>query len=71
MNEKMDQPAESQLVEQAPSSGCIDSFGVLYRRFYRGMVALAYSATGDICVAEDAAQETFAIACRDIVKVEK
>jgi len=68
MNEMTDQPAESQLVEQA-RDGCIDSFGVLYRRFYRSMVALAYSATGDICVAEDAAQETFAIACRDLSKL--
>jgi RNA polymerase sigma-70 factor, ECF subfamily len=68
MNEKMDQPIESQLVERA-RDGCIDSFGVLYRRFYRSMVALAYSATGDICVAEDAAQETFVIACRDLSKL--
>jgi RNA polymerase sigma-70 factor (ECF subfamily) len=68
MSEKMDQSAESQLVEQA-RDGCVDSFGVLYRRFYRSMVALAYSATGDICVAEDAAQETFAIACRDMSKL--
>jgi RNA polymerase sigma-70 factor, ECF subfamily len=68
MSETADQPAESQLVEQA-RNGCIDSFGVLYRRFYGSMVALAYSATGDICVAEDAAQETFAIACRDLSKL--
>ncbi len=68
MSEKMDQSAESQLVERA-RDGCIDSFGVLYQRFYRSMVALAYSATGNICVAEDAAQETFAIACRNLSKL--
>ena len=68
MSDTADQPTESQLVEQA-RDGCIDSFGILYRRFYRSMVALAYSATGDICVAEDAAQETFAIACRDLSKL--
>jgi RNA polymerase sigma-70 factor (ECF subfamily) len=33
------------------------------------MVALAYSAAGDICVAEDAAQETFAIACQNLSKL--
>jgi RNA polymerase sigma-70 factor (ECF subfamily) len=68
MSETTDQPTEDKLVEQA-QNGCIDSFGVLYQRFYGSMVALAYSATGDIYAAEDAAQETFAVACRDLSKL--
>jgi RNA polymerase sigma-70 factor (ECF subfamily) len=68
MDEAIKQPSDEQLVEQA-ENGCLDSFGVLYRRFYGSMVALAYSATGNIHTAEDAAQETFAIACRDLSKL--
>jgi len=68
MNESADQPIEDKLVERA-QNGCIDSFGVLYQRFYGSMVALAYSSTGNIQAAEDAAQETFAAACRNMSKL--
>jgi RNA polymerase sigma-70 factor (ECF subfamily) len=68
VSEKTDQSTEGQLVEQA-QNGRLDSFSDLYGRFYGSMIALAYSATGDIHVAEDAAQETFAIACRDLPKL--
>jgi RNA polymerase sigma-70 factor (ECF subfamily) len=68
MSDKKGLSAEDQLVEQA-QNGCLDSFGTLYRRYYGSMVALAYSATGDICASEDAAQETFAVACRDLPKL--
>ncbi len=65
MSDPSKQSADEALVEQA-SQGRLDSFEILYRRYYGSIVALAYSATGDIHVAEDAAQETFAIACRDL-----
>jgi RNA polymerase sigma-70 factor (ECF subfamily) len=68
MSEKKDLSAKDHLVEQA-RNGCLDSFGALYRRHYGSMVALAYSATGDICASEDAAQETFAIACQNLSKL--
>jgi RNA polymerase sigma-70 factor (ECF subfamily) len=68
MSETTDQPTEDKLVERA-QNGCLDSFAVLYRRLYGSMVALAYSATGDIHSAEDVAQNTFAIACRDLSKL--
>jgi len=68
MSETTDQPTEDKLVERA-QNGCIDSFGALYRQHYGSMVALAYSATGDIIASEDAAQETFAIACRNLSKL--
>ncbi|MCJ7730363.1 MAG: sigma-70 family RNA polymerase sigma factor [Sedimentisphaerales bacterium] len=68
MNEVTMQAPEGHLVEQA-CNGCLDSFGILYRRYYGSMIALAFSVTGDICAAEDAAQETFAIACRDLPKL--
>jgi len=68
MSETTKQPPDERLVELA-RNGCLDSFGTLYGRYYGSMMALAYSATGDIYVAEDAAQETFAIACRDLPKL--
>jgi RNA polymerase sigma-70 factor (ECF subfamily) len=60
--------SQEQLIEQA-RQGCIDSFGKLYEQYYNGIVALAYSALGEMGLAEDAAQETFAIACRDLTKL--
>jgi RNA polymerase sigma-70 factor (ECF subfamily) len=60
------QPSDAALVEAA-QGGCLDSFGVLYQRYHNPIVALAYARLGDRHAAEDAAQEVFAIACRDLV----
>jgi len=57
--------SEEQIVEAA-QNGHLESFGALYQRYYSSMVALAYSVIGDRNSAEDAAQEVFAIACRQI-----
>jgi RNA polymerase sigma-70 factor (ECF subfamily) len=57
--------SETQLVEAA-QNGHLESFGALYERYHNPMVALAYSMLADMELAEDAAQEVFAIACRDI-----
>jgi RNA polymerase sigma-70 factor (ECF subfamily) len=57
--------SDLKLVE-ATQNGHLDSFGALYERYHSSMVALAYSALADRDLAEDAAQEVFAIACRDI-----
>jgi len=57
--------SETQLVEAA-QNGHLESFGTLYERYHSPMVALAYSMLADRDLAEDAAQEVFAIACRDI-----
>ena len=62
---KVDVKSEAHLVEAA-RSGSLDSFGALYERYYKAMVALAYSVLTDRNQAEDAAQETFAIACREL-----
>jgi len=51
---------------KAVKGGCIDSFGCLYKQYYNSVAALAYSVTGDKDLAQDAAQETFAIACQRI-----
>ena len=51
---------------KAVKGGCIGSFGCLYKQYYNSIVALAYSVTGDKDLAQDAAQETFAIACQRI-----
>jgi len=57
--------SETQLVEAA-QNGHLESFGALYERYHSSMVALAYSMLADRDLAEDAAQDVFAIACRDI-----
>lgn len=61
----MDLDSETQLVEAA-QNGHLESFGALYERYHSPMVALAYSMLADRDMAEDAAQEVFAIVCRDI-----
>ena len=61
----MDLNDETQLVEAA-QDGHLGSFGALYERYHSPMVALAYSMLADRDQAEDAAQEVFALACRDI-----
>jgi len=57
--------SETTLVEAA-QNGHLESFGALYERYHSSMVALAYSMLADRDLAEDAAQEVFAIACRDL-----
>ena len=57
--------SEINLVEAA-QKGCIKSFGALYERYYSSMAALSFSILADRQLAEDAAQETFAIACGKI-----
>jgi RNA polymerase sigma-70 factor (ECF subfamily) len=57
--------SDAVLVEAA-QSGRLDSFGALYQRYHNPIVALAYAQLGDKHLAEDAAQEAFAIACRDL-----
>ncbi|MHC4541499.1 MAG: RNA polymerase sigma factor [Planctomycetota bacterium] len=61
----MDPNSETQLVEAA-QNGHLESFGALYERYHSPMVALAYSMLANRDLAEDAAQEVFAAACRDI-----
>jgi RNA polymerase sigma-70 factor (ECF subfamily) len=58
-------PSDADLVEAA-RQGRLDRFGILYERYHNPMVALAYAQLGDKLTAEDAAQEVFAIACRDL-----
>ena len=47
-------------------NGDIESFGELYQRHYAGVVSVAYSMLMNRHMAEDAAQESFAIACRKL-----
>jgi len=51
---------------EAAQQGRLASFGALYQRYHNPIVALAYAQLGDKHSAEDAAQEVFAIACRDL-----
>jgi len=61
----LDLNSETQLAEAA-QNGHLESFGALYQRYHSSMVALAYSMLANRDLAEDAAQEVFAIACRDL-----
>lgn len=61
---------EQNLVKAA-SNGDAESFGRLCERYYSAMVAIAYSQLADRGLAEDAAQEAFFVAFRDISKLKK
>ena len=65
MTLKSQESCDEALVEAA-QNGHLESFGVLYERYHSPMVALAYSVLGDRDLADDAAQETFAIACQNL-----
>ena len=56
---------------EAARNGQLDSFATLYQRYYNAMVAIGYSITADIHLAEDAAQQSFAIACRDLPQLRR
>ena len=55
-----------ELLVEAAQNGHLESFGALYERYHSPIVALAYSVLGDRDLADDAAQETFAIACQKL-----
>jgi len=61
---------EAELVEAA-RRGDVVSFGALYRRYYAAAVGVACSVLGDSHLAEDAVQEAFAIAWRDIDRLRR
>jgi RNA polymerase sigma-70 factor (ECF subfamily) len=54
---------------EAAQQGNLDGLAALYGRYYGSMVALAYSVLADAHLAEDAAQQAFAIACRDLPRL--
>ena len=64
----MKEESETILV-QAASNGDCDSFGRLCERYYSAIVAIAYSHLCDRNLAEDAAQEAFLVAFRDISRL--
>ena len=59
------QQTDAELVEAA-CQGDVVSFGRLYERHYRLAVGIAYSRLSDRHLAEDAAQEAFAVVCRTL-----
>lgn len=66
----MDNRTDAELV-RAAVDGDVESFGELFRRHYGTAVAIAFARLGDRHLAEDVAQEAFAIACREISRLEK
>jgi RNA polymerase sigma-70 factor (ECF subfamily) len=69
-NRDVKQNAETILLKAA-LSGDADSFSGLCERYYSAMVAIAYSRLSDRNLAEDAAQEAFYVAFRDISKLKQ
>ncbi len=65
MTAKSQESCDEALVEAA-QNGHLESFGALYERYHSAMTALAYSVLGNRDLADDAAQETFAIACQKL-----
>lgn len=63
------QPSDAELVEVA-QRGDLQSFGMLYERHYRMAVGIARSRLWDVHLAEDAAQEAFAIACQSLASLQ-
>ncbi|HUW19002.1 MAG TPA: sigma-70 family RNA polymerase sigma factor [Sedimentisphaerales bacterium] len=61
---------ERQIVEAA-RNGDVESFGKLYERYYPTMVWLAYSILADRHLAQDAAQEAFAVACEGLADLKQ
>jgi RNA polymerase sigma-70 factor (ECF subfamily) len=64
------QRSDAELVTAA-CQGDLASFGQLYERHYRMAVGIARSRLTDVHLAEDAAQEAFAIACRSLATLQQ
>jgi RNA polymerase sigma-70 factor, ECF subfamily len=62
-------PTDAELVTAA-CQGDLASFGRLYERHYRLAVGIARSRLSDGHLAEDAAQEAFAVACRTLATLQ-
>lgn len=60
------QELSEEWIVEAAQNGRLESFAALYERYYSSMVALAYSVLADRHLSEDAAQQAFVIACRDL-----
>ena len=66
MTEKLEE-----LIVEAAQNGNLESFGILYERYYGSMTALAFSVLADRHLAEDAAQEAFAVACGELRRLRR
>ncbi len=64
----MNTRTDAELVEAA-RGGEVEDFGELYRRHYAAVVGVAYCAVADRHLAEDAAQEAFGIASRELARL--
>jgi RNA polymerase sigma-70 factor, ECF subfamily len=60
--------SDKELVGEA-LTGSIAAFATLYERYYGLAVGLARCSLRDVHLAEDAAQETFAVACKNLSKL--
>ena len=68
--QNMSMRTDAELVEAAQNGG-VEDFGELYRRHYAAAVGVAYCAVADRHLAEDAAQEAFAIASHELARLRR
>ena len=66
----MDTRTDAELVKAA-RNGKVEDFGELYRRHYVAVVGVAYCMAADRHLAEDAAQEAFVIASRELARLRR
>jgi len=66
----MKNQTDAELVE-AVRNGNVEAFGELYRRHHAAAVGLAYCTVADRHLAEDAAQEAFVVASRDLARLRR
>ncbi len=69
-NRNVKQNEEITLI-QAAANGDAESFNRLCERYYPAIVAIAFSQLSDRSLAEDAAQEAFFVAFRDLSKLKR
>ncbi len=66
----MNTRTEAELVEAA-RNGSVEDFGELYRRYFAAAVGVAYCVVADCHLAEDAAQEAFVVASRELARLRR
>jgi RNA polymerase sigma-70 factor (ECF subfamily) len=59
-------PSTNAELVEAARNGDVESFGELYRRHYTAVAGVAYCVLADRHLAEDAAQDAFVTACREL-----
>jgi RNA polymerase sigma-70 factor (ECF subfamily) len=70
MNSNVSGQSDMDLIESA-RHGSMEAFAVLYQHYHGAIKAYAFSLVKDKDLAEDVAQEVFAVACKDLKRLKK